>query len=95
MKSFMKNLSPKKPEDNMKSFSTNSYKLHYYEILNGLRFVAISKPMKGDLTNNLKEIFSAFYVNFISKNIFIKKDEPIKSDMFMELVYNYLININI
>jgi hypothetical protein len=95
MKSFVKNLSPKKPEDILKTFSTNSYKLHYLELLNGLRFVAISKPIKTDLTNMLKDIYSAFYVNFISKNIFIKKDDLIKSDIFMELVYNYLINITI
>jgi hypothetical protein len=34
MKSFVKNLSSRKNEDFLKSYSTNSYKLHYLELLN-------------------------------------------------------------
>jgi hypothetical protein len=90
MKSFVKNLSPRKNEDFLKSYSTNSYKLHYLELLNGLRFVLLTKPIKQELTNLLKELYSSLYVTFISKNIFNNKDEAIKNEIFLELVYNYL-----
>jgi len=94
MKSFVKNISPNKTFDFFKSFTTQNYKLHYVEFLNGLRFVVLTTPTKLDMTQYLKEIFSAYYVNFISKNIFINKDEPIKNEIFLELVTNYLNNLN-
>ena len=94
MKSFVKNISPNRTVDFFKSFATSNYKLHYTEFLNGLRFVCITTVIKGDLTANLKEIFSAYYVNFVSKNILMNKDEPFKNELFIELTYNYLNNLN-
>jgi hypothetical protein len=91
MKSFVKNLSVKKNEDTLKAYSTSTYKLHYLELLNGLRFVLLTKPIKNDLSGLLKDIYSSLYVTFISKNIFANKDEPIRNEIFMELVYSYLI----
>ncbi len=95
MKSFVKNITPNRTVDFFKSFTTSNYKLHYAEFLNGLRFVCITTLIKGDLTSNLKEIFSAFYVNFISKNVLINKEEPFKNELFIELTYNYLNNLNL
>lgn len=94
MKSFVKNLSPNKTNDFFKSFTTVNYKLHFVEFLNGLRFVVITTPTKTDYGMYLKEIYQSFYVNFITKNIFLNKDEPIKSEIFLELVTNYLTNLN-
>jgi hypothetical protein len=94
MKSLVKNVSPNKSVDYFKSFSTSNYKLHYAEFLNGIRFVCITTLIKGDLNANLKEIFSAFYVNFVSKNILMNKEEPFKNELFIELTYNYLNNLN-
>jgi hypothetical protein len=94
MKSFVKNLSPNKTFDFFKSFLTSNYKLHYVEFLNGLRFVCITSPIKMDLSQYLKEIYSSYYVNLISKNILINKEDQIKNEIFLELVYNYLNNLN-
>ncbi len=94
MKSFIKNVSPNKSTDFFKCFLTSTYKLHYVEFLNGLRFVIISTPTKLDFSAYLKEIYSAYFVNFISKNIFINKEEPIKNEIFLESVTNYLNSIN-
>lgn len=93
MKSFFKNISPNKNLDKFKSFFNLNYKLHYLEFLNGLRFILLSVPMKYDLSSYLKEIYSAYYVNFISKNVFVNKDEPFKSEIFSELVSNYFLNV--
>ncbi len=94
MKSFIKNISSNKSTDFFKSFLTSTYKLHYVEFLNGLRFVVLSSPTKSDFSTYLKEIYSAYYVNFISKNIFVGKEDPIKNEIFLELVMNYLNSIN-
>lgn len=94
MKSFVKSISPNKTADYFKSFATSNFKLHYIEILNGLRLVFLSGPTNLDLGTYLKDIYSAFYVNYISKNILINKDEPIKNEIFIELVANYINNLN-
>jgi len=94
MKSFIKNISPNKNLDQLKSFYNSNYKLHYVEFLNGLRFIALTIPMKLDLSFYLKEIYSAYYVNFISKNVFVNKDGQFKSEVFSELVSTYLSNLN-
>jgi hypothetical protein len=94
MKSFVKNLSPARNVDLLKNFATMDYKLHYVEFLNGLRFVMISAPSKTDYTSQLKELFSIFYVNLITKNIYMNKEEPIKNELFLEGVFNYLNSFN-
>lgn len=96
MKSFVKNLSPIGigKVDFFKNFLTPNYKLNYVEFLNGFRFVLFTSPLKMDLSSNLKEIFNVYYVNLISKNILINKDEVIKNDLFIESVHAYLSNLN-
>ncbi len=94
MKSFVKNLSPISNVDFFKNFSTSNFKLNYVELLNGLRFVLFTSPLKADLSPNLKEIFSVYYINLISKNILLYKDDVIKNDLFIESVYAYLSNLN-
>jgi hypothetical protein len=94
MKSFVKNISPNRNMDFFKSFVTSNFKLHYVEFLNGLRFIITSTAIKADLPQAIKDIYAAFYVNFISKNILINKEEPINNDLFMELVSNYLNSLN-
>lgn len=95
MKSFVKNLSPVKAVDILKSFITINYKLHYVDFVNGLRFVMISAPLRTDFSSQLKEIFSIFYVNLISKNISINKEEPLKNELFLEGVHCFLNSFNL
>lgn len=93
MKLFVKSVSSNKQTDYLKSFVTKCYKLHYEEFLNGLRFVMLTSICKEEMNSYMKEIFMAYYVNFISKNMFIEKDTPIKSDIFCEMVRKYLYNL--
>ena len=95
MKSFVKNLSPNKSSDIFKNFATINYKLHYVDFLNGLRFVMITSPLKFDFTLQLKEIFSIFYVNLVSKNTSINKEEPVKNELFLEGVHSFLNSFNL
>ena len=94
MKSFVKVLSPVGGKDFFNSYSTSNYKLNYVEFLNGFRFVLLTSILKSDLSNYLKEIFNVYYVNLISKNILLNKDDVIKNDLFIESVNAYLSNLN-
>lgn len=81
--------------DTLKNFSTSQYKLHYYEFINGLRFVILSAPTKTDYSGFLKEIFKCFYVNMISNNTFTDNETYINNTLFTEAVGNYLKEINV
>lgn len=94
MKSFVKILSPVGGKDFFNNFATANYKLNYVEFLNGFRFVLLTSLLKSDLSNYLKEIFNVYYVNLISKNILINKDDVIKNELFIESVNSYLANLN-
>lgn len=94
MKSFVKNLSPIGNTDFFKNYSTSNYKLNYVELLNGLRFVLLTCPLKMDLSLYLKEIFNTYYLNLISKNILLNRDEIIKNELFIDSIHAYLNNLN-
>lgn len=94
IKSFVKNVSPNKGQDYLKTYSTRKYKLHFVEFMTGIRFILLTTPIKGDLTTQLKDLFKGLYVNFVSKNVFTEKDEIIKNEIFSQLIYNYFQELN-
>ena len=84
VKSFVQMLSPT-PIENFKSYSTDKYKLHVYELLTGIKFVLISSPrLAGDLTNVLKNLFITQYIPYLSKNVAYKLGTPIKCKHFRD-----------
>lgn len=93
MRNFMKKFSTNKESthrDNFKSFSTSQYKLHYLELINGLRLIILSSPTKADYSGFLKEIYKKYYCNLISSNLFFDKNSYINNSLFNELLINYL-----
>ena len=82
-----------KENDIFKNFSTSEYKLHYLELINGLRLILLTNPTKADYAFNLKEIFKNYYVNLISNNLFIDKEGFITNEIFIESVRSYLKSI--
>ena len=90
MRSFVKKVSTNKETDTFRNFSTSEYKLHYIELINGLRFIILTNPTKSDYANNLKEIFKNYYFPLISSNMFADKDAFITNEIFIESVKNYL-----
>ncbi|KAI9298777.1 hypothetical protein K502DRAFT_310936 [Neoconidiobolus thromboides FSU 785] len=67
LKNFILKLS-EKLEDGFFTFSTDSYKLHYFETLSGLRFVLNSDINCKNQKDTLKYIFESIYINNILKN---------------------------
>ena len=90
MRTFVKKVSINKDNEVFKNFSTSDYKLHYLELINGLRFILITTPTKASYINNLKEIFRFYYNPLISNNSFVDKDAYITSDVFINSSVKYL-----
>ncbi|CAI2383441.1 unnamed protein product [Moneuplotes crassus] len=81
LKSYVKMLSA----EEFKCYSTSCYKLHFYELLTGIKFVLISTPkIAGDLTHLLKNIYIYQYIPFLSKNIAYELGTPIKCKHFRD-----------
>ena len=81
LKSYVKMLSA----EEFKCYSTEWYKLHFYELLTGIKFVLISSPkIAGDLTHVLKNIYIYQYIPFLSKNIAYELGTQIKCKHFRD-----------
>ena len=87
LKSYVKMLSA----NEFKSYTTERYKLHVYELLTGIKFVLISSPkIPGELTSLLKNIYTSQYIPFLSKNIAYKIGTQIKCKHFRENIEDEL-----
>ena len=89
LSSYVKMLSA----NEFKSYTTDRYKLHTYELLTGVKFVIISSPkVTQDLTQVLKDIYVNLYIPFLSKNIAYKLGSQIKCKYFKESIISELTN---
>lgn len=50
------------------SYTTNTYKLHYSETLTGLKFAIFTDLKIKDLKDQIREIYSKIYVEYVIKN---------------------------
>ena len=81
LKHYVKMLSA----EEFKWYSTDKYKLHFYELMTGIKFVLISSPkIAGDLTHLLKNIYIYQYIPFLSKNIAYELGTQIKCKHFRD-----------
>ncbi|KAJ5070974.1 trafficking protein particle complex subunit 1 [Anaeramoeba ignava] len=79
---FVSKISPIKPSF-FKSYSTSSYKLHYYESLSGFRMAILTDPTTGDLTDSLEYIYGELFTNYVMKNPLYEIGQEIKSQKFI------------
>ncbi len=94
MKTFVKKISTNPDNEKFKNFKTSEYKLHYLELINGLRFIILSSPTNSDYASYLNDIYNSFYVSLISLNPFIDKNSTINNQVFLDLTRTYLSSIN-
>ncbi|KAK9763712.1 Trafficking protein particle complex subunit BET5 [Basidiobolus ranarum] len=91
LRNFANKLSPKQPGDGFLSYRTNTYKLHYYETLSGLKFVLMSDPGVDNMREALRQIYGQIYVEFVVKNPLIKVDrEFITNEHFRNALNRYI-----
>lgn len=74
----------------LKSYSTLHYKLHFYEVPSGLKFVLLTVPLKYDFAPKLQELYSTIYVPLVVRNPFHEQGKPIESALFIKYVKTFL-----
>lgn len=84
-KSLVEKLSPTQILT-FKFFSTNKYKYNIYELITGLKFILITGIDNNDYSDLLGNIYNEAYVEFVTRNLFYKKDTIIDSKIFLEKI---------
>lgn len=69
LKELIKKVSPTVPMEGLKHYETGAYKLHHFESISGLKFIAItSKDVGNEFYSTLKYIYASIYVEYVQKN---------------------------
>ncbi len=94
LKSFSKLMAPeeKRSMQEFKSFKTDYYKLHFFEVPTGLKFVLFTKKTKAELTPYLELLFASVYIPYVSRNVFYKAGTEIKCQLFDQELTKFLLD---
>ncbi len=90
IKSLLSRLSHKSAKENFLGYTTSKYKLHYFESATGLKFVLNTDVSVGNLKDELWNIYSTIYVEYVSKNPLIQPGEKITSQLFTSKLDAYI-----
>lgn len=72
------------------SFKTNTYKLHFYEAPTGFKFIIITDPNVGQITDHLKHIYRKIFVEYAATNALHKTDGKIEGYLFTQHLQEYV-----
>ena len=86
---FCAGIAPK-PTNSFNSIKTETYKLHYYCSPTKYKFILITDPNVGNLTDYLSDLYSKIFVEFVLKNPLHKPFGDIKSYLFDENLEKYI-----
>ena len=75
------------PNDSLQSFSTDKYKLHFYESQTGLKIVLVTSPML--LNINLDKLY-VIYVETVVKNFDFNAKTAQNKEMFRNYVDSFI-----
>ena len=85
MKDFVRQLDPMNGEGggcNFYAFTTNNYKLHYFETATGLRMTLTTDVSAGDLRAVMRHVYANIYVEHVVKNPRLVPSEPFDATAF-------------
>ena len=85
----MNSPSSSKASPDFHSFTTSTYRLHFFETPTGLKFVLFSDPIITNLKEQLLQLHR-YYVTYCAKNPLYIKGSPITSDLFLSSVKKYI-----
>ena len=85
----------KKASQEFVSFKTNNYKLHFYEVPTGLKFILLTRKTKDELTPDLKLLYATVYIPYVSRNIFYKIGTEIRCQLFEQELAKFLLDLTI
>lgn len=85
------------PSENsvFQNYTTSTYKLHYFETATGLKFVLCTDPKVQSLQNELRQIYSDYYVEYLSKNPLYQLGTPITCSLFLHSLDSYIKNLKL
>ncbi|ETO16490.1 component of TRAPP complex [Reticulomyxa filosa] len=84
MSEVIKQLSPLPTKnDGISSVEDETFRLHCYQTLTGLKFIVTATPTTENLERLLKDVYG-LYCDFVMKDPFHKMEQPIKSHKFIE-----------
>ena len=92
LKDFARQLDPTGGEHgacNFYAFTTNNYKLHYFETATGIRMMLTTDVRAGDLQAIMRHIYANIYVEYVVKNPALSPLEPFESAAFDEALDAY------
>jgi hypothetical protein len=89
-KNFVEKIAPKPSEKGMRSLRTDKYTTHLMETPSGLKFVLTSSPEQLDLVPQLEHIYSALYVEHVTRNPLYKLGSKIQSSRFEAALEKYV-----
>ncbi|KAI8904040.1 Sybindin-like protein [Gorgonomyces haynaldii] len=75
--------------DTLLGYTTNQYKLHYFETAASLRFVLLTDPQMESGTM-LQDLYANVYVEYVSKNPLLKFDGPISNELFKSKLLEFM-----
>jgi hypothetical protein len=78
-----------------KSFSTNAYKLHFYETPSGIKLILTTSPNVGDMSKNLEHIYRALFVDLVMKNPLYTPGEQFLFEPFTLALNKYMSSLNL
>jgi len=94
LKQLSQRISPKAPnETSFRFFKTNTYKLHYFESLSGLKIIMNTDPGVGDLREVLQFLYANIFVEYVTKNPLASPDEPVECELFVANLNKYIQSI--
>ncbi len=74
----------KRAQQEFRSYTTDYYKLHFFEVPTGVKFVLVTKKTKADLTPYLELLYTTVYIPYVSRNVFYKPGTPIDCQLFKQ-----------
>ncbi len=90
IKSLVSRLSTKSSKESFVSYSTNKYKLHYFETPTGLKFVMNTDTGTENMQAALWHIYSRIYVEYVVRNPLYRIGEWINCELFDTQLDSYV-----
>jgi len=89
LKSFVSKTSPFETAT-FESYTTTTYKLHFFETGTGIKFVLTTDPKTNTLGKELRDMYRDFYVKYVVKNPLYTLGTPITCSAFHMAVDQYI-----
>ncbi|XP_011782304.1 PREDICTED: trafficking protein particle complex subunit 4 isoform X3 [Mandrillus leucophaeus] len=74
-------LSPEQGSSGIEMLETDTFKLHCYQTLTGIKFVVLADPRQAGIDSLLRKIYE-IYSDFALKNPFYSLEMPIRCELF-------------